>query len=396
MAASSRSDLSTARVAGSRHVPALDGIRGLAILMVLANHFVIIEIASRAPGFPWMQGLRDSLWTGVDVFFALSGFLITSILIETVETPGFFRNFYARRSLRIFPLYYAVVFLVLACTPLFQIHWGGQQWRLLTYTNRIFIDPHQAGWNFDFGGGVSLIHFWSLHVEEQFYLVWPLLVFLLRKPRRLLPLAIIFSLASLGLRFWLAGRGVDLIALYSSLPTRADGLFLGASLALLLQSRFAALAGRFALLVFLASSGVMTAIFLRRSGFVWWNAEPFLFAIQFTVVGIAATSLIALCLEPRSLASRVFRSPFLRLFGRYSYGLYIFQAVVPIFLREPMLRLVGSVLHRSLLTHFVVAILLLPIIVLCAVLSYRFFEKPLLGLKRHFEYRTRPTIPAAV
>ena len=380
----------------ARHVPALDGIRGIAILMVLAHHFLVVEVASRLPGFRWMLAFRDSMWVGVDVFFVLSGFLITTILIETVESPGFFRNFYARRSLRIFPLYYAVVFLLLACTPLFHIPWRGQQWRLLTYTNRILIDPHQPGWNFDFGGGVSLIHFWSLHVEEQFYLVWPMLVFLLRKPRRLLPLAIILSLASFGLRFWLAGRGVDLIALYSSLPTRADGLFLGASLALLLQSRFAALAGRFALLVFVASAGVMTAIFLRRPGFLWWNAGQFLFSIQFTVVALAATSLIALCLEPGSFASRMFGSPFLRFFGRYSYGLYIFQAVVPILFREPMLRWVGLVLHRSLLTHFVVAIILLLIILLCAVLSYRYFEKPLLGLKRHFEYKTMPKFPAAV
>ena len=99
-----------------RHIPALDGVRGLAILLVLFYHTTIVE-----PG-PWWATMlhatcRNFGWTGVDLFFVLSGFLITGILVDAKGRPNFLRNFYARRVLRIFPLYYAYLFAVLLIGP---------------------------------------------------------------------------------------------------------------------------------------------------------------------------------------------------------------------------------------------------------------------------------------
>ena len=168
------------------HNPALDGVRGLAILCVLGHHLIYVNQQATTPVYVWSRAFIDSLWCGVDIFFALSGFLITGILVRTLSAPGYFRNFYGRRTLRIFPLYYFVLFVLLLCTPWLHIAWGSQIWRLLTYTNHPFPPLHDSQWSFYFGGNISLVNFWSLHIEEQFYLFWPLLVFLFRLPRRLL------------------------------------------------------------------------------------------------------------------------------------------------------------------------------------------------------------------
>jgi peptidoglycan/LPS O-acetylase OafA/YrhL len=378
---------------GSSHVLALDGIRGLAILMVLGHHLVYINSGPTAPVYVWARALRDSLWCGVDVFFALSGFLITGILVKTVSAPGFFRNFYARRVLRIFPLYYAVLLILFACTPLLHIHWAGQQWRLLTYSNHILLDTHSTGWNFYFGGYINLVNFWSLHVEEQFYFIWPLLVFLIPSPRRLIPLAIVLSLASLGLRLWFSTHGVSHEVIYASLLTRADNLLLGAALALLIETRFRDRILRASRPAFLLSSLALFAIFFTGHGLHFIGGISF--SIQFTLLALASTALIGLCLEPHSRVTQLFSVRPLRFFGKYSYGLYIFHTVLPIFLLPPLLRALAplAVHGHAMLQHLLTSIAELAAAIVVSVLSYRYFESPFLRLKKYFEYLTPPTIP---
>jgi peptidoglycan/LPS O-acetylase OafA/YrhL len=378
---------------GSSHVSALDGIRGLAILMVLGHHLIYINAAPTSPIYVWARAVRDSLWCGVDVFFALSGFLITGILIKTVAAPGFFRNFYARRVLRIFPLYYGVLLVLFAVTPLLHIHWGGQQWSLLTYSNHILLNTHDSGWNFYFGGYVNLVNFWSLHVEEQFYLIWPLIVFYVRDPLRLLPLTLLFSLASLGLRLWLTAHGVSHEVLYATLLTRSDNLLLGAALALLIETRFRDFTLRAARPIFAASIATLATIFIVRRGLLL--TENLSFSIQFTLLALASTALIGLCLDPHSPVPRLFSTRPLRFFGKYSYGLYIFHSVLPIFLLPPLLRALAPLTAHghALLQHLLTSLAELIAAVLVSVLSYRYFETPFLRLKKHFEYFTPPTIP---
>jgi peptidoglycan/LPS O-acetylase OafA/YrhL len=375
-------------------VSALDGIRGLAILMVLGHHLIYINTSPMAPIYVWTRAIRDSLWSGVDVFFALSGFLITGILVRTVAEPEFFRNFYARRVLRIFPLYYGVLLVIFACTPLLHIHWGGQQWRLLTYSNHLLIDTHASGWNFYFGGYVNLVNFWSLHVEEQFYLVWPLLVFFLRSPRRLLPLTLLLSFASLSLRLWLATRGVPHEVIYATLLTRADNLLIGAALALLIETRLRDRTLRAARPVFLFSTLALASIFIARHGLLFTGGHLG-FSIQFTLLALASTALIGLCLDPHSSITRLFSTRLLRFFGKYSYGLYIFHSVLPMFLLPPLLRALAPLAAHghALLLHLLTSSVELVAAVVVSVLSFRYFETPFLRLKKYFEYSTPPTIP---
>jgi peptidoglycan/LPS O-acetylase OafA/YrhL len=369
-----------------RHNNALDGIRGLAILMVLGRHLIYINNTVMSPGYILARGVRDSLFSGVDVFFALSGFLITRILVQTASDNHFFRSFYARRALRIFPLYYGVLLVVFACTPFFHIHWNGDQWRLLTYSNRLFQARGGNPWNFYYGGLISLVNFWSLHIEEQFYMVWPLFVFLLRSPRRLLSLAAALSAACLGVRVWLYLHGFSEEYLYTSLVARVDSLLIGACLALALRTRFHVIALKVATPVFVMALLLFVADFsLQRTAAT--SHIGILFPIEFTLLSLASTGLIAMCLKPRSRAARVFRTPVLRFFGRYSYGLYVYHSVLPMFyfnaLRGQTYRL-----HNHFLSHTINSITELAVALAVSMLSFHYFEKPFLRLKRFFPAAT--------
>ncbi len=377
------------------HNPALDGVRGLAILCVLGHHLIYVNQGAAGPVYVWSRALIDSLWCGVDIFFALSGFLITGILVRTLSAPGYFRNFYGRRTLRIFPLYYFVLFVLLLCTPWLHIAWGSQIWRLLTYTNHPFPALHDAQWSFYFGGNISLVNFWSLHIEEQFYLFWPLLVFLFRLPRRLLLVAGGLSLFSIALRLYLAAKGVPYISIYSSLLTRTDSLLIGAILALLLYTpvrhRVLHLAP-FALSAFLF---VLAGLFVHNHGLLWANASPLLFSLQFTLLSLAATALIAVCLDSTSWISRLFSRPTLRFFGRYSYGMYVYHSVLPIFYMDAFQRLIAPLVLHPFIQHLLTTFVELTTTIVVSVLSYHLLEMRFLRLKRLFEYRvpqSRPTV----
>ena len=216
------------------HLPALDGVRGLAILMVICFHVFLSNSMgygrlSRAVGTALHYGIF-----GVDLFFALSGFLITGVLVDSLGDRGFFRKFYARRALRIFPLYYGVLLVLFAATPLLGLHWRGMGWLLLGYLQNL--RPEEIG-TYSPGHSIGLNHFWSLAVEEQFYLVWPALVFLGGQP----PAA--FSVGRYGsrrrpcvLRLALVWGGVGSQPIHVWTVTRADSLLLGGALALLYRS----------------------------------------------------------------------------------------------------------------------------------------------------------------
>jgi peptidoglycan/LPS O-acetylase OafA/YrhL len=208
-------------------IPPLDGVRGLAILMVMLTHY---DAFLDRRSFPQhiLLSVFDYGWAGVDLFFVLSGFLITGILLRSREASNYFRVFYARRILRIFPLYYFSL-LVLFGLLLPAFHSQGQilptfpeKLRYLLYIQNWFIAVQWSG------------QYWSLAVEEQFYLVWPLIVYLFGR-KRTLQIAIGASLFSLVLRFVLFGAGVNPILILTNVFTRLDSLMIGAACACLAQ-----------------------------------------------------------------------------------------------------------------------------------------------------------------
>jgi len=181
-------------------LPVLDGVRGLAILMVMLHHFTPDHGAG-------ILSVLHLGWVGVDLFFVLSGFLITGILFDAKGSANYFQNFYARRGLRIFPLYYGILLLILFALPLLQwldvIHVPGldqvrvwQPWLWLHSSNLLLAWKGQ--WMLD-SGVIRMNHFWSLAVEEHFYLVWPVVVALFDR-KSLMKIAAGVIIAALSLR----------------------------------------------------------------------------------------------------------------------------------------------------------------------------------------------------
>jgi peptidoglycan/LPS O-acetylase OafA/YrhL len=221
------------------HLPGLDGMRGLAILLVLLFHFVGNTVATN-----WIEraivGVSNYGSYGVELFFVLSGFLITGILYDARNKPHYFRNFYMRRLLRIFPLYYGVLALVFFIAPLIPLLRGPmlnylvdrQSWAWL-YAVNIYI-AKQGDWSFSY-----LEHFWSLAIEEHFYLFWPLVVFLLAtRPRTLIAVSLGTALCAMLARLTGSLMGLSWWTTYVLTPFRLDGLALGAFLAVTARARW--------------------------------------------------------------------------------------------------------------------------------------------------------------
>jgi len=366
------------------HNAALDGVRGIAILLVLLHHWgVPLPTGSRLYG-PMLM-VAESCWLGVDLFFVLSGFLITGILADTVGTPGFLKNFYARRFLRIFPLYYGVIAVLLLLTPVAHFVWGAMLPMLLLYLQNtgiaVPLDQYRLGY------AVNLNPYWSLAVEEQFYLVWPLLVFFLRDVKRLTQIALGLSVAALLLRIVLVHMGVSPWFVYSFTACRADALLLGGALALLLRSerlgvrsatvRWAPWIGGCAALLL-----VPIAIQLRGLN---WQGSPLLLTVGLTLIAVASCGVVAW--TQRQGSGRMLRNPVLRFFGRYSYGIYMlhllcFRALYK-WIEEWML----AVITRAQVAAALSWLLAAGVVIGVAVLSFKFYETPFLKLKRHFAYR---------
>ncbi|MGZ6072118.1 MAG: acyltransferase family protein [Myxococcaceae bacterium] len=376
------------------HLPGLDGVRGLAILMVMAVHFVGDASARSHVQRVVVKGASYGV-LGVDLFFVLSGFLITGLLLEAKGQPHYFRNFYARRTLRIFPLYYlvlAALFLVLPAlttpSPLLEVARQHQVW-LWTYTSNFYIAATSSWASLTY-----VSHFWSLAIEEHFYLAWPLVVFLFRRPvLERICVGILF--AGLALRIGLVLAGVSELSVSVLTPCRIDTLAVGALLALLvrrqdvgprvLQRAAPLAAGLLAAVVAVSLFGVVTKHWLpvlhQLRGSLWA-----LFFGALTLISLGASA-------GAGALARLFESGLLRFFGKYSYGLYVYHGLFTWYLveeraNERLDRLFGY--HHSL-TIAARAILGVGVSVVVAVVSYQLVEKRFLALKRYFEAQDEPS-----
>lgn len=214
-------------------LPALDALRGIAILLVLLYHFAPSGLVTSPAARAALTAVQVG-WVGVDLFFVLSGFLITGILLDGRGDPHLLARFYGRRALRILPLYYGTLLVLLlvalvarhveAASTSSEAFLRDQAWYWLHAANVA------AARDTQWAAQSWVQHFWSLAVEEQFYLVWPAVVLLL--PVRWLPRAIAATLvAALALRIWLAVLAQLPVAAYVLTPSRADALAVGALLA---------------------------------------------------------------------------------------------------------------------------------------------------------------------
>ncbi len=389
----------TVEIAGPArsHLPALDGLRGLAILMVLVSHLMLFNDRTGSRLGDSLSALRGLGWVGVDLFFVLSGFLITGILYDTLEDPHYFRSFYMRRFLRIFPLYYGFLFFMLLLAHWQHFSWGGRQYVLLAYLQNTGLwfpvtDFHPGLW-------ADLGHFWSLAVEEQFYLVWPLLVFLVRGRRRLMALALTLSAAALLLRIVLYLHGASPLTLFMATPCRMDALLLGGCVALVVRGNKNGLPRRWKFLLrwmlplAFASAAIIVAYALWHLGADIRNL--FLGAtFGYSVIALGCVALLAATLDSESIAHKIFRWQIFRGLGKYSYGMYVLHIFVGYMVGTLLYRMLGTSL-RIFLTPYLhsrpLAVLVEFGVNACAVFlaayaSYHLYEVYFLRLKRYFGY----------
>jgi peptidoglycan/LPS O-acetylase OafA/YrhL len=349
-----------------KKITQLDAVRGLAVLLVLLHNTNLYR--------PWHLGfISDNGWMGVDLFFALSGFLITGILLDTKQSVGYLKNFYARRCLRIWPLYFSALLFMFVIVPVLRpseaaaifSSRSSPWWAYPVFLQNFLVSiPTMATGLL----GVT----WSLAVEEQFYLCWPLVVrFCTESELRKVTLAVICL--SPALRLYLSQHGVNI---YSNTFCRLDGLMAGALLALVVRSasfspsKFISLAW----IVFLVSAPL--ALVIEAFDARW---------IGFSVIVAASISFIYLALfSTQRWLRAILTNPLLVYTGTISYGIYLLEKI-PLDAAKTFHLDRHPLLALPITTAATYAI---------AALSWKFLEQPFLRLKRYFEVKTVHTAPA--
>ena len=374
-----------------RYVPSLDGLRAICIAAVMFVHMP-------APsGHPWIAAIHRRGWYGVDMFFILSGFLITWILAVEAESTGTvdLRRFYRARALRLMPAYLSTILLVLAGSRLLDVAQGNAAYRLaglwplfLSYTLNIWIAA-TAIWPW----GVS--HFWSLCVEEHFYVSWSLILKRVGLGRltRIALLAIpAVAMYRTGLYIWMnrghlaAPSHAAMFRIYYATDTRIDAILVGCALALLVrEARLQRLlqelerARWFPTLALAAALLTIAWVTQHR-----WRVETF----GYTVMALASsTLLLALFLQPQCMLARILAARPLVHLGRISYGVYLFHA--------PLLAALEVKLGFSAKTieperYLPILAILAAGSIGAAALHYRTIERPILAMRK-----PRPFIAAA-
>jgi peptidoglycan/LPS O-acetylase OafA/YrhL len=337
-----------------KRVPQLDSVRGLAVLVVLLHNTDKQQYTGYIARYGWM---------GVDLFFVLSGFLITGILLDTKGGDGYFKKFYARRCLRIWPLYYCALLFMFVVVP----HLRPSE------ASRIF-EPRTMPWwsyfvylqNFlvpEITRATGLLAVtWSLAVEEQFYAVWPLVVRYCSQAQ-LGKLAVTLICLSPVLRFVLVHRGVSV---YSNTFCRLDGLMMGALLALAFRSETFS-RSRYVRPAWVCLLIAFPAALITADRLPW---------VVYSMTALAATAFVYLALcSPQKWLQAILGNRFLIYTGTISYGIYLLEKIPS---------------DAAMSLHFTRhPVLLVPVTAaatyILAMLSWNLLEKPFLRLKRYFE-----------
>ena len=384
----------------SRRQPGLDGLRGIAILMVMLFHFTLMP-----PVATWDKPLYTFArygWAGVDLFFVLSGFLITSILLDAKGRKQYFKNFYARRMLRVFPLYYAFVAGLLILYPLV----GDPGW---TREAEVLRDHwwwvwfHMTNWlvartgDFSTATPLSTGGFWSIAIEEQFYLVWPLFVLLLSE-RQLQWLCGAFFLLSLVTRLGMTAVGLSWTAVFTVTFGRMDSLAVGALIATVARTPTGLNALRpFVLPIVIATVLPFVAIevmlrFIERPNYT------LALAVELSLIAACSGALLVGTMTGNldGIGARFTHSTILRSFGKYSFALYLFHGHLNRWFEKFGFDVqgrsapssAGSIMPRQLLYLFMA----IGFSYLLAFLSWHLYEKHFLRLKTAFPSGRIPSV----
>ena len=357
------------------YYPALDVLRGIAILFVFFYH-----------NFQFLQVFEFG-WAGVDLFFVLSGFLITDILLSSSDNKNYFRNFYARRFLRIFPLYYVTLILFFALYPFlfsnehkaaYQYYSQNQFWFWLHVENWLFVKK-------GFSTSPYLTHFWSLAIEEQFYLFWPLIIYFLKDLKKIKITIVALIVVALAIRVYMrCYYPANFANYYCNTLTRMDSILIGCLLSIHIKEG-KKISG--AVLKWLLAGCV--AYF--AGGFLLGGSlnlkNPYFSTFGYTIVSVFFASLLYIFLHKDFSILRWLKGSFLlNYLGKISYGIYVFHIPVYLVLSSLLMKILQkSYGMNSLQALFFIATVSLIVTLVASSLSFYYFEKPFMRLKKHFE-----------
>lgn len=350
------------------HIKPLDAIRGWAVLLVLCYHFYAEQI-----------GLFGIGWVGVDLFFVLSGFLITGILLDSKLKPHYFRNFYIKRVLRIFPVYFFVLAIILYVVPRISItaipdlryYLDNQEWFWLYFQNWLFtIDGYP--------NDRVLRYTWSLCIEEQFYMFWPFLIYRLNK-RTIVWVLVSFIVLANVLRI-IEIDGINQNYKYVNTFARLDTISIGALIAVLIRTR-KDLLEKYTSYVMMLAAAMLVVIIAYKRRLYFGDLYP-----TFSFFALLFGALIVWSMaenKPRLLKAAV-DNKIMVFLGKYSYGIYLYHVPVHFWATDPLLGFAGKYVPLNLPVVLVLKTILLLLSVGIAVLSFKFLEKPFLDLKKRF------------
>ena len=365
-----------------RYVPCLEGIRGYGFLLVFCGHYFLPEQLA-LPGTFRLKALIAMSALGlfaVPAFFVLSGYLIGGILYDTRNREGYFRVFYARRILRVFPVYYVTLLVIAAFYAIRGISANYLFWTHFLYIQNLF-----PGYAHRHGGPVSLIHFWSLAVEEQFYLLWPLVVWIFPDRRKLI------GVASTLIVFSCAARVVaPLVSTYPKAilwftPTRVDAILLGVLLGLIRQDAIYERIKPFAKWIVLA--GGATVVVLAMVKGEAWSRTYFGEEVWIPLVNFTAVAIVIAVMEENSILNRACSQRWVCWLGSLSYSLYVFHLTFNPFFADWLAPRLA--LHmRTSFAFLTSGMLAFALTLFLSILSYRLIEGPIINLKGHMRYGT--------
>jgi peptidoglycan/LPS O-acetylase OafA/YrhL len=366
-----------------RRIPALDGLRGIAILAVFFRHYAGgLEKTAASTGLHILGMAFNFGWSGVDLFFVLSGFLITGILYDTKNRPGYYKNFYVRRVLRIFPPYYLLAAIYLVLTPVVAAHWKWGQLSFLVYLGYplALIWPALA----EVSPFVHLTHLWSLCAEEQFYMIWPWTIARLRTSAAIFRACLALGAAALLLRVVICTtHGVDMSWTHDFLGSRMDAFAVGAAITVAVRGPLRERVMKWAPAVFLPSATCVLAICLVRRTVD--HSDPVIATIGLSLIALACGALLTMALRQGTWVERLLSLGVLRTFGKYSYAMYLFDFPLTVFL-SPKREYFIAALHSYAIGSGAFLVFCLLVNLMVAAASFHLVESPMMRLKTRFHY----------